>query len=114
MEETEIGEVGVDKLNERAHEKAREGKHQFLESGLRYLTRLPVVLLGTHLHQGCLIYCQIVSHAHPIALLPHPDAKHELPNTSALHTSVPTQLIPAPPHHPNVQLAQARRRADPP
>jgi hypothetical protein len=28
MEETEIGEVGIDKLHERAHEKAREGKHR--------------------------------------------------------------------------------------
>lgn len=28
MEETEIGEVGVDKLHEQAHEKAREGKHR--------------------------------------------------------------------------------------
>ena len=27
MEETEIGEVGVDRLNEQTHEKAREGKH---------------------------------------------------------------------------------------
>ncbi len=73
-----------------------------------------VVLPGSLLHQKCPIHCQIVSHAHPIALLPHPDAKHELPNTSALHMFVPTQLIPAPPHHPNVQLAQARMRADPP
>src|SRR5258707_10864032 len=28
MEEIEIGEVGVDKLHEQAHEKAREGKHR--------------------------------------------------------------------------------------
>ncbi len=28
MEETEIGEVGVDKLNDRAHEKAKEEKHR--------------------------------------------------------------------------------------
>src|ERR1700694_1895845 len=28
MEETEIGEVGADKLNEQTHEKAREGKHR--------------------------------------------------------------------------------------
>src|SRR5260370_16341397 len=28
MEESEIGEVGIDKLHERAHEKAREGKHR--------------------------------------------------------------------------------------
>src|SRR5258708_29545998 len=28
MEETEIGEVGVDKLHEQAHEKAREEKHR--------------------------------------------------------------------------------------
>src|SRR5713101_1464708 len=28
MEETEIGEVGVDKLHERVHEKAREGKQR--------------------------------------------------------------------------------------
>src|ERR1700730_18621942 len=28
MEETEIGEVGVDKLHERVHEKAREEKHR--------------------------------------------------------------------------------------
>src|ERR1700736_5127573 len=28
MEETEIGEVGVDKLHEQGHEKASEGKHR--------------------------------------------------------------------------------------
>jgi uncharacterized membrane protein YcjF (UPF0283 family) len=28
MEETEIGEVGVDRLNEQTHEKVREGRHQ--------------------------------------------------------------------------------------
>jgi hypothetical protein len=28
VEETEIGEVGIDKLHERAHEKAKEGKHR--------------------------------------------------------------------------------------